>query len=74
MAMRSGLTRTDAANLIRMHKYAYRTFWQWAENTIADGLFTGSMSISSGWRRLIADDPTPSVFQTHLTRSLSFGF
>jgi DNA polymerase I len=57
MAARAGLTRTDAANLIRMHRYAYKKFWQWAEDTIASGLFTGKMTIASGWRRLITGDP-----------------
>jgi DNA polymerase I len=57
MAVRCGLTRSDAANLIRMHKFAYKKFWQWVEDTTAGGLFTGRMAISSGWRRLITDNP-----------------
>jgi DNA polymerase I len=57
MAARAGLTKTDAANLIRIHKYTYRTFWQWVENTTAGALFSGKMEISSGWRRLVTSDP-----------------
>jgi DNA polymerase I len=57
MAVRAGLTRTDAANLIRMHRYTYKNFWQWVEDTTASGLFTGRMKIASGWQRLITANP-----------------
>jgi DNA polymerase I len=57
MAARAGLTKTDAANLIRIHKHTYRTFWQWVENTTAGALFAGKLEISSGWRRLVMGDP-----------------
>jgi hypothetical protein len=57
MAVRAGLTKTDAANLIRIHKYTYKKFWQWVENTIAGALFTGRIAIASGWRRLVLDNP-----------------
>jgi DNA polymerase family A len=57
MAARAGLTKTDAANLIRLHKHAYKKFWQWVEDTTTSGLFTGKMTIASGWRRLITANP-----------------
>jgi DNA polymerase I len=57
MAVRAGLTKSDAANLIRIHKHTYRKFWAWVENTTTDGLFTGQMVIASGWRRLVTNNP-----------------
>jgi DNA polymerase I-like protein with 3'-5' exonuclease and polymerase domains len=57
MAVRARLTRTDAANLIRIHKHTYKKFWQWVENTTAGALFTGRIAIASGWRRLVLDNP-----------------
>jgi hypothetical protein len=57
MAVRARLTRTDAANLIRIHKYTYKKFWQWVENITTGALFIGRIAIASGWRRLVLDDP-----------------
>jgi DNA polymerase I len=57
MAVRAGLTRTDAANLIRIHKYTYKKFWQWVENTTTGALFTRQIAIASGWRRWVLDNP-----------------
>jgi DNA polymerase-1 len=57
MAVRAGLTRSDAANLIRMHRYCYRKYWQWVEDSTASGLFAGKMMIASGWQRLITANP-----------------
>jgi DNA polymerase I len=57
LAVRAGLTKTDAANLIRIHRHTYKKFWQWVENTTAGALFTGRIAIASGWRRLVLDNP-----------------
>jgi DNA polymerase-1 len=63
MAARSGLTRSDCRNLISLHKYTYKKFWRWVENTTADGLFSRRMFISSGWRRWITDNPNMRSLQ-----------
>ena len=51
------MTKSDAANLIRIHKYTYKKFWAWVEDTIAGSLFSGRMMIVSGWRRLVTSNP-----------------
>lgn len=59
MAVRAGITRAEARNLLSLHRYTYKKFWQWAESTIATGLFHGEMHTKFGWRQLI--NPNPNV-------------
>jgi DNA polymerase I len=63
MAIRAGISVGEACNLLRLHQHTYKRFWQWAENTIATALFTGTMSTKYGWRRQILGNPNVRSIQ-----------
>jgi DNA polymerase I-like protein with 3'-5' exonuclease and polymerase domains len=57
IALRAGISRTEARNLLGLHKHTYRRFWWWVEDTLANGLFAGELRTAFGWRRLVTPDP-----------------
>ena len=63
MAVRAGISVAEARSLLNLHRYTYRKFWQWADNTIATALFTGEMVTKFGWRRQIHDNPNVRSIQ-----------
>ena len=63
MAVRAGISVAEARSLLNLHRYTYRKFWQWADNTIAAALFTGEMVTKFGWRRQIHDNPNVRSIQ-----------
>jgi DNA polymerase I-like protein with 3'-5' exonuclease and polymerase domains len=63
MAIRAGVSVAEARSLLGMHRYAYRNYWQWADNTIASALFSGEMVTKFGWRRRILSNPNARSIQ-----------
>jgi DNA polymerase-1 len=53
MAMRAGITPTEAKELLRLHNETYRPFWKWSENVVSAAMLTGEMKTVFGWRRRI---------------------
>ena len=49
MAHRSGLSVSEARELLRRHRETYRTFWKWAENNVNVALAGGILTTVYGW-------------------------
>jgi DNA polymerase-1 len=50
MCQRSDLLLPEAQDLVRRHKETYRTFWIWAEQNAAAGLFGLPLQTCFGWK------------------------
>jgi DNA polymerase I-like protein with 3'-5' exonuclease and polymerase domains len=59
MALRAGITRSQARHLLGVHQHTYRRFWAWIEDNIAGDLFNGGMQTRHGWHRWVT--PSPNV-------------
>jgi hypothetical protein len=63
MALRARISRAEARSLLGLHRYTYKRFWRWVDDTIATSLFDGEMHTKYGWRRLIAPNPNARSMQ-----------
>jgi DNA polymerase I len=59
MAQKAGITKSEARELLRLHKVTYPKFWRWINDTVATALFTGTMQTVFGWRRHVGPDANP---------------
>jgi hypothetical protein len=50
LAARLGLARTDAEELLRMHRGIYRKFWAWSDATVSTALMQREIRTAFGWR------------------------
>jgi DNA polymerase I len=57
LAMQSGITPTEAKELLRLHKEAYRPFWQWMDDTVSSAMISNEMRTVFGWRRRVGREP-----------------
>jgi DNA polymerase I len=57
LAMQAGITPTEAKELLRLHKEAYKPFWQWMDDTVSSAMLTNEMSTVFGWRRRVGREP-----------------
>jgi hypothetical protein len=53
MAARAGIRPCEAAELLRLHRQTYCTFWRWSDETVSGAMLTGEMRTVFGWRRRI---------------------
>jgi DNA polymerase I len=51
LAQKAGITRAEAAELIRLHDETYRAFARWREKVVDQALLSGQMHTAFGWRR-----------------------
>jgi DNA polymerase-1 len=63
MAIRAGISVSEACNLLNLHRHTYKKFWQWVDNTIATALFAGEMRTKYGWHRQILPNPNVRSIQ-----------
>jgi DNA polymerase-1 len=63
MAIRAGISITEARNLLALHRYTYRQFWRWADTIVTTALFSGEMTTKFGWRRQILSNPNVRSIQ-----------
>ena len=59
MAQKAGITKSEARELLRLHKVTYPKFWRWISDTVTTALFTGTMQTVFGWRRHVGRDANP---------------
>jgi DNA polymerase I-like protein with 3'-5' exonuclease and polymerase domains len=55
LALRLGITRAEAQELLRRHRETYRRFWAWADATVSSAMLTGVITTVFGWPLHIAD-------------------
>jgi DNA polymerase family A len=70
MAVRAEISVSQARYLLRQHRDIYKRFWQWADDTVASGLFAGEMRTKFGWHRWITPDPNARSMQNWQIQSL----
>jgi hypothetical protein len=51
LAQKAGITRAEAAELIRLHDETYRAFARWRGMVVDQALLSGHMHTAFGWRR-----------------------
>ena len=59
MALKAGITKGEARELLRLHRATYPAFWRWMDDTVTTALFTGEMQTVFGWRRRVGRDANP---------------
>ncbi len=59
MALKAGITKGEARELLRLHKVTYPRFWRWIDDTVTTALFAGQMQTVFGWRRHVGRDANP---------------
>ena len=59
MALKAGISKSEARELLRVHKATYPKFWRWIDGALATALFTGTMQTVFGWRRHVGQDANP---------------
>jgi DNA polymerase I len=57
LALQAGITPTEAKELIRLHKEAYRPFWRWMDDTVSSAMISNEMRTVFGWRRRVGREP-----------------
>jgi DNA polymerase I len=57
LAMQAGITPAEAKELLRLHKEAYRPFWQWMDETVSSAMISNEMRTVFGWRRKVGREP-----------------
>ena len=61
--MERGDATVLATDLLRHHRKAYPTFWQWIEDGVDVALLTGEMTTPLGWRMAVGD-PAYELFES----------
>lgn len=61
MAARIGIARYEAAELIRLHRETYATFWRWVEANLVNFELTRRISTVFGWAMNAAPDWKPTA-------------
>ena len=51
MAEAAGITRSEALELITLHKRTYPTFWRWSNSVVDSAKINGVMVTEFGWKR-----------------------
>jgi DNA polymerase-1 len=59
MAFKAGISKTEARELLRLHKVTYPKFWRWIDDTVTTALFSGQMQSVFGWRRHVERNANP---------------
>lgn len=59
LASRAGLVTCAAVELLRLHRDAYRTFWNWSDKCTDWALLSGEMLSGFGWHIDVGREPNP---------------
>jgi hypothetical protein len=68
LAVRLGVTRVYARQLLQLHRERYRRFWRWVGDQVNAALLTNVMSTVFGWRYHVTAGSTPARCRTFRCR------
>ena len=59
LALRIGLPRAYAAELLRLHRETYRRFWAWSDRVLDCAMLTGRLNTVFGWTIRLGETSNP---------------
>jgi DNA polymerase family A len=59
MAFKTGTSKIEAREILRLHKTTYPKFWRWIDDTVTTALFSGKIQSVFGWRQHIERNANP---------------
>jgi DNA polymerase-1 len=59
MALKAGISKTEARELLRLYKVTYPPFWRFIDDAVTTALFSGRMQSVFGWCRHVERNANP---------------
>jgi DNA polymerase I-like protein with 3'-5' exonuclease and polymerase domains len=69
LALRLGIQRSQANELLRRHRETFPRFWKWIKAVIRYAMLHGGLESCFGWRMLLTDFTRPNTLRNFLMQS-----
>lgn len=69
LALRLGITRVEARNLLEMHKRIFKKFWSWSDAAVDYAILHGKIHTVFGWGYQVTDKTKPRTLRNFPVQS-----